>query len=119
LFVSYVWMMTLAPLKALTKAIARNPWSTLQDGLLIAMAMVVAFLLALEYDLFSFIEELSEPQRKISLAEAIFLTALPCGVDRHFHYASFAGRAPRRRASDQHKEAAGAVEEAGVAGFFD
>jgi diguanylate cyclase (GGDEF)-like protein len=44
--------------------------------LLIAMAMVVALLLALEYDLFSFIEELSEPQRKISLAEAIFLTAL-------------------------------------------
>jgi hypothetical protein len=44
--------------------------------LLIAMAMVVALLLALEYDLFSFIEESSEPQRKISLAEAIFLTAL-------------------------------------------
>ena len=44
--------------------------------MLIAMAMVVALLLALEYDLFSFIEELSEPQRKISLAEAIFLTAL-------------------------------------------
>ena len=71
-----MWMMAVAPLKALTQAIARNPWSSLQDGLLIAMAMVVALLLALEYDLFSFIEELSEPQRKISLAEAIFLTAL-------------------------------------------
>ena len=69
-------MMAVAPLKALTQAIARNQWSSLQDGLLIAMAMVVAILLALEYDLFSFIEELSEPQRKISLAEAIFLTAL-------------------------------------------
>ena len=69
-------MMAVAPLKALTQAIARNQWSSLQDGLLIAMAMVVAVLLALEYDLFSFIEELSEPQRKISLAEAIFLTAL-------------------------------------------
>jgi hypothetical protein len=38
--------------------------------------MVTALLLALEYDLFSFIDELSEAQRKISLAEAIFLTAL-------------------------------------------
>jgi hypothetical protein len=111
-------MMTLAPLKALSQAIARNPWSTLQDGLLIAMAMVVAFLLALEYDLFSFIEALSEPQRKISLAEAIFLTALLAVLVVIF-ITSFAGGAPRRRASDQHKEAAGAVEEAGVAGFFD
>jgi GGDEF domain-containing protein len=40
------------------------------------MAMIVAMLLALEYNLFSFIAELSEPQRKISLAEAIFLTVL-------------------------------------------
>ena len=32
--------------------------------------------LALEYDLFSFVSVLSEPQRRISLAEAIFLTAL-------------------------------------------
>ena len=69
-------MMAIAPLKVLIQAIGRHPWSSLQDALLIAMAMVVALLLALEYDLFSFIEELSEPQRKISLAEAIFLTAL-------------------------------------------
>ena len=33
-------------------------------------------LLALQYDLFFFIQELSDAQRKISLAEAIFLTAL-------------------------------------------
>jgi diguanylate cyclase (GGDEF)-like protein len=63
-------------LKALAQTIARHPWSSLQDGLLLAMAMIVATLLALEYDLFSFVAELSEPQRKISLAEAIFLTAL-------------------------------------------
>ena len=68
--------MMAGPLRALAQAIARHPWSSFQDGLLIAMAMVVALLLALEYDLFSFIEELSEPQRKISLAEAIFLTFL-------------------------------------------
>jgi diguanylate cyclase (GGDEF)-like protein len=63
-------------LKALLRAIARNPWSSLQDGLLLAMTMIVATLLALEYDLFWFVSVLSEPQRKISLAEAIFLTVL-------------------------------------------
>ena len=63
-------------IKALAQTIARHPWSSLQDELLLAMAMIVAILLALEYDLFSFIAELSEPQRKISLAEAIFLTVL-------------------------------------------
>jgi GGDEF domain-containing protein len=40
------------------------------------MAMIVTILLALECELFSFVAELSEPQGKISLAEAIFLTAL-------------------------------------------
>jgi diguanylate cyclase (GGDEF)-like protein len=72
---SHAWMMA-PPLKVLAQTIKRHPWSSLQDGLLIAMAMVVGLLLALEYDLFSFIGELSEPQRKISLAEAIFLTVL-------------------------------------------
>jgi diguanylate cyclase (GGDEF)-like protein len=63
-------------LKALAQTIARHPWSSLQDGLLLAMAMLVAALLALQYNLFSFIAELSEPQRKITLVEAIFLTVL-------------------------------------------
>jgi hypothetical protein len=38
--------------------------------------MLVATLLALEYDLFSFAGQISEPQRRITLAEAIFLTVL-------------------------------------------
>ena len=79
------------------------------------MAMVVALLLALEYDLFSFIEELSEPQRKISLAEAIFLYRPPCAVDRHLCDTSIARGAPRRRASGERKKAGSAVKEAGVA----
>jgi predicted signal transduction protein with EAL and GGDEF domain len=62
--------------KALVRAIVRNPWSSVQDGLLLASVMLVAALLALEYNLFRFISVLSEPQRKISLAEAIFLTIL-------------------------------------------
>jgi diguanylate cyclase (GGDEF)-like protein len=63
-------------LKTLLGTVARNPWSSLQDGLLLAMAMIVATLLAMEYDLFWFVSVLSEPQRRISLAEAIFLTLL-------------------------------------------
>ena len=63
-------------LKALAQTVARHPWSSLQDILLVAMAMLVATLLALQYNLFFFISELSEPQRRISLAEAIFLTLL-------------------------------------------
>jgi diguanylate cyclase (GGDEF)-like protein len=68
--------MASARLKVLTQAVARHPWSSLQDALLVAMAMLVATLLALQYNLFSFVAELSEPQRKISIAEAIFLTIL-------------------------------------------
>jgi diguanylate cyclase (GGDEF)-like protein len=47
-----------------------------QDGLLLTSVMLVAALLALEYNLFWFVSALSEPERKISLAEAIFLTVL-------------------------------------------
>jgi diguanylate cyclase (GGDEF)-like protein len=38
--------------------------------------ILAALLLAIQYDLFFFIESLSDAQRQISLAEAIFLTAL-------------------------------------------
>ena len=58
------------------RAIRLNPRSSVQDGLLIAAVMLVSILLALQYDLFFFIAELSEPARKISLAEAVFLTSL-------------------------------------------
>jgi hypothetical protein len=62
--------------KSLVRAIINNPWSSVQDGLLLSSVMLVATLLALEYDLFWFVSVLSEPQRKISLAEALFLTVL-------------------------------------------
>ena len=68
-------MKTFGP-KALVRAIIKNPWSSVQDGLLLASVMLVAALLALEYNLIWFLSVLSEPQRKISLAEAIFLTIL-------------------------------------------
>lgn len=63
-------------LKSLVRAIIKNPWSSVQDGLLLSSVMLVAALLALEYDLFNFAGQLSVPQRRITLAEAIFLTVL-------------------------------------------
>jgi hypothetical protein len=62
--------------KSLWRAIKRNPWSSGQDALLLSSVMIVATLLALEFDLFNFFDQLTEPQRKITLAEAIFLTIL-------------------------------------------
>ena len=68
-------MKTIGP-KALVRAIVENPWSSVQDGLLLASVMLVAALLALEFNLFWFVSALSDPQRRISLAEAIILTSL-------------------------------------------
>ena len=68
-------MNTVGP-KSLVRAIIENPWSSVQDGLLLSSVMLVATLLALQFDLFWFVSVLSEPQRKISLAEAMFLTIL-------------------------------------------
>ena len=63
-------------LKTLAHTIKRHPWSSLQDALLLAMAMLVSALLALQYNLFSSIPELSDPKREISLSEAVLLTIL-------------------------------------------
>ena len=68
-------MKTVGP-KSLVRTIIKNPWSSVQDGLLLSSVMLVATLLALQYDLFWFVSVLSESQRKISLAEAMFLTVL-------------------------------------------
>jgi diguanylate cyclase (GGDEF)-like protein len=67
---------TTVELKSLVRTIVKNRWSSVQDGLLLSSVMLVATLLALQYDLFWFVSELSEHQRKITLAEAIFLTVL-------------------------------------------
>lgn len=62
--------------QTLSEAIARHPRASLQDALLLFVLMLAALSLALQYDLFFFIEDLSHAQRRITLAEAIFLTAL-------------------------------------------
>jgi hypothetical protein len=68
--------------KALAHTIRRHPWSSLQDALLLGMAMLVSALLALQYNLFSAIAELSDPQREISLSEAVLPGDTACSVIR-------------------------------------
>jgi diguanylate cyclase (GGDEF)-like protein len=62
--------------KSIARAIARNPWTSLQDVLLVCGAMIGAAILALEYDLFRFAGEMTTPERQITLRELIFLSAV-------------------------------------------
>lgn len=68
-------MDTFSP-QTLSKAIAQHPRASLQDALLLFALMLAALLLAVQYDFFFFLEDLSHAQRQITLAEAIFLTLL-------------------------------------------
>ena len=61
---------------AVLRAIARHPRSSAQDLLLLTGAMIGAVLLTLEYELFSFADQLTVHERKITLEETIFLTVL-------------------------------------------
>jgi diguanylate cyclase (GGDEF)-like protein len=61
---------------SVTRAISDHPWSSLQDALLLSVGMIVAVILALEYDLFRFGNQLTAVERRLSLGELIFLTAL-------------------------------------------
>jgi len=63
-------------LRSLTRAITDHPWTSLQDALLLCCVMISAVLLAYQYNLFSFIDTLSDQQRRITLAEGLFLTVL-------------------------------------------
>lgn len=58
------------------QAITENPWASLQDAILLSGGMIVAIILALEYDLFRYNDQLTSQDRKITLSELIFLTAL-------------------------------------------
>ena len=62
--------------RSLTRAIIDHPWTSLQDGLLLCCVMISAVLLAYQYNLFSFIDTLSDKQRRITVAEGLFLTVL-------------------------------------------
>lgn len=60
----------------MVQSIAKHPWSSLRDFVVLGAVMVFAALLAQQYDLFAFIAMLAEPRREISPAEAVLLAAL-------------------------------------------
>jgi diguanylate cyclase (GGDEF)-like protein len=64
------------PANSVLRSVARHPWTSAQDLLLISGAMIGAVVLTLEYELFSFADQLTIAERRITLAETIFLTAL-------------------------------------------
>lgn len=57
-------------------SIAKHPWSSLRDFVVLGAVMLFAVLLAQHYDIFGFIAMLAEPRRRISAAEAVMLGAL-------------------------------------------
>jgi diguanylate cyclase (GGDEF)-like protein len=58
------------------RIIARHPWSSLRDGLLLSGFMTFAVLIARHYDIFAFLESLADAQRPISAAETVVLVVL-------------------------------------------
>jgi diguanylate cyclase (GGDEF)-like protein len=73
-------------------SIAKHPWSSLRDFVVLGAVMLFAVLLARHYDIFGFIAMLAEPRRQISPAEAVMLGALGAAcvwlfIDRRLHEA--------------------------------
>lgn len=58
------------------RAIAAHPWSSLQDALLVLAAGLCALVLALEYELLRFGEELTPEARRITTEEIFLITAV-------------------------------------------
>ena len=62
--------------RLLIQIIAKHPWSSLRDALVLTGVMTLALLIALHYDLFEFIAALADPRYGISPAEAVLLAAM-------------------------------------------
>lgn len=61
---------------SLVRSIAASPWSSTQDAVLAVSVLATGLLLAIEFDLFHFMHELTAEEQQISLLEAIGLTLL-------------------------------------------
>lgn len=64
------------PMGSLTQAVQRHPWSSAQDAALLAAALTVGLLLALEYDIVAFWDDFNSDQKRLRLEEMLLLTAL-------------------------------------------
>ena len=63
-------------IRSLVRTIRAHPWTSMQDAALLSAVMLVSTLLALEYDVVVFWDELSTGQRRIRLEEMLLLTVL-------------------------------------------
>ena len=61
---------------SILRSITENARQSLHDALLVVSVMAVAGLLVIEFDLFHFAHTLTDHERRVSLAEAVFLTVL-------------------------------------------
>ena len=61
---------------SLFRSVAANPWGSAQDAALAVSVLATGLLLAIEFDLFEFVEELPGREQRISVIEAIALTLL-------------------------------------------
>jgi diguanylate cyclase (GGDEF)-like protein len=65
--------------RPLVEIIAKHPWHSLRDGVVLSVFMTFAVLIARRYDIFAFIASLADPERAISPGEAVLLAALFAG----------------------------------------
>lgn len=66
-------MMTIG---SLVRTIQRHPWSSAQDATLLAAVLMVGLLLALEYDIVEFWDDLNTNERRLRFAELLLLTGV-------------------------------------------
>jgi diguanylate cyclase (GGDEF)-like protein len=64
------------PASSVLRSVTRHPWNSAQDLILITGAMIGAIVLTLEYELFTFADQLTVAERRITLEETIFLTGV-------------------------------------------
>ncbi|MCC7253710.1 GGDEF domain-containing protein [Hyphomicrobium sp.] len=62
--------------ESLASAVRRHPWSSAQDAMVLGLAMLVSLLLALEYDIVAFWDQLDDRQRRLRVEEIALLTVL-------------------------------------------
>jgi GGDEF domain-containing protein len=64
---------------SLASAVRRHPWASAFDASLVTVAMLVGIILALEYDIISFWDDLTDRQRRLRVEEIALLTVLLAG----------------------------------------
>lgn len=90
---------------SLASAVRQNPWTSAFDATLLGVAMMVSLLLALEYEIVVFWDQLTERQRRIRMEE-IFLLSVLLAIG----LVVFASRRMKEAQSDREREMRAAYE---------